>query len=87
MENSVHEMITECYDSLFLKAYYLQSRFNYRDEDEAADIVHDACAHCITKFDDFKGGSFKAWAKVSSLENILIKSVKIKNLNLGYQMI
>ena len=62
MENSVHEMITECY-AAYLKAYYLQSRFNYRDEDEAADIVHDTCAHCITKFDDFKGGSFKAGKK------------------------
>ena len=67
-------MITECYDSLFLKAYYLQSRFNYRDEDEAADIVHDACAHCITKFDDFKEVHSRPGQKVSSLENMLIKS-------------
>lgn len=83
MENSVHEMITECYDSLFLKAYYLQSRFNYRDEDEAADIVHDACAHCITKFDDFKGGSFKAWAKSIVFGKYIDKKRKDKKFKLG----
>ena len=90
-QKQTEDHLKEVYPKLFQRMYYLQYKNGYRNEDEASDLVHDACIRCIEKADQWDGSSFLAFAR-KILENIYIdkfrRKMNYKDIisDMGYRM-